>query len=802
MARDAATVHDGRATAPAGRLTRRWAGGRSAGPPPLYTCGHRELCRREEGRRAPLAYMRAGAGNEHLVSRLELAARLEGHHGCVNTVSFTPCGDLLLSGSDDWSIVLWDWAQGEQRLRWRSGHENNVFQARAMPHTGNKTVVSCAADGQVRCSLLREGGSVDTKRLARHRGRAHKLSVDPASPHCFLSCGEDGVVRHFDLRQDRPTTKLLTCQLMRSQRALGLNAIVINPLRPHLFAVGGADEFARLYDIRRLMPVAASSLPPSDRPLDTFAPDHLIHSTRDYVSPTVHITCVAFSNSDELLASYNDELIYLFHPHHGLGADPLSAPAAARRRNRVRQERGESDGGRGSRRGRRGARGGRRGGEGSVRVGERARARVSGSGEKESEGREEVEEEDEEGHRRRRRLSGGGRGEEGGEAGEGAEGGEGKGVEKKEEGSGEGPEEGGNAKVHRESGEVERARGEQGEGRAAQRGERQVGREKEEEERVGLLSTRRNGEIGRGGDLGTLRVCRNSRSAAGEGVGEEKEEGEVEEGEEEEQKEDEEDPDLRMDKEEEEEEDDDDDDEAGAATAAGGGGHLEGIQVYTGHRNEQTVKGVNFFGLRSEYVVSGSDCGHIYIWHKAGGKLVAMLPGDRQVVNCLEPHPSLCVLATSGIESNVKIWTPTAAHPKPLPPNAAQIMAGNSRRRENPGGSRGGFRLIGPEDLELLQMHLREEHGDLLGRDRVLTIRDLLALTAVSARRAVGEEGSRREGGEGGLYPCEEEEGDELEEGEERDEEEEEEDEEEEEEEEEDEDEDGERDMRNECYVS
>ncbi|CAI5509759.1 unnamed protein product [Closterium sp. Naga37s-1] len=279
--------------------------------------------------------MRAGAGNEHLVSRLELASRLEGHHGCVNTVSFTPCGDLLLSGSDDWSIVLWDWARALQRLRWRSGHENNVFQARALPHTGNRTVVSCAADGQVRCSILKEGGSVDTKRLARHRGRAHKLAVDPTTPHCFLSCGEDGVVRHFDLRQDRPSTKLLTCQLMRSQRALGLNAIVVNPLRPHLFAVGGADEFARLYDIRRLMPVEASSLPPSDRPLDTFAPDHLIHNTRDYISPTVHITCVAFSTSDELLASYNDELIYLFLPLHGLGSDPLSAPAAARRRNRV-----------------------------------------------------------------------------------------------------------------------------------------------------------------------------------------------------------------------------------------------------------------------------------------------------------------------------------------------------------------------------------------------------------------------------------------------------------------------------------
>lgn len=31
---------------------------------------------------------------------------------------------------------------------------------------------------------------------------------------------------------------------------------------------------------------------------------------------------------------------------------------------------------------------------------------------------------------------------------------------------------------------------------------------------------------------------------------------------------------------------------------------------------------------------------------------------DAGVVNCLEPHPSMPVLATSGLEHNVKIWTP------------------------------------------------------------------------------------------------------------------------------------------------
>ena len=46
------------------------------------------------------------------------------------------------------------------------------------------------------------------------------------------------------------------------------------------------------------------------------------------------------------------------------------------------------------------------------------------------------------------------------------------------------------------------------------------------------------------------------------------------------------------------------------------------LQNYNGHRNSDTVKQVNFYGQRSEYVVSGSDCGHIFIWSTSTGELV------------------------------------------------------------------------------------------------------------------------------------------------------------------------------------
>ena len=40
------------------------------------------------------------------------------------------------------------------------------------------------------------------------------------------------------------------------------------------------------------------------------------------------------------------------------------------------------------------------------------------------------------------------------------------------------------------------------------------------------------------------------------------------------------------------------------------------------------MKGVNFFGPKSEYIVSGSDCGHVFLWEKSTEDIVQFLEGD------------------------------------------------------------------------------------------------------------------------------------------------------------------------------
>lgn len=57
---------------------------------------------------------------------------------------------------------------------------------------------------------------------------------------------------------------------------------------------------------------------------------------------------------------------------------------------------------------------------------------------------------------------------------------------------------------------------------------------------------------------------------------------------------------------------------------------------YKGHCNVKTVKDANFFGLEDEYVVSGSDSGHLFIWDKKTSQLVNILEGDNEVVNVVQ----------------------------------------------------------------------------------------------------------------------------------------------------------------------
>jgi WD repeat-containing protein 42A len=119
------------------------------------------------------------------------------------------------------------------------------------------------------------------------------------------------------------------------------------------------------------------------------------------------------------------------------------------------------------------------------------------------------------------------------------------------------------------------------------------------------------------------------------------------------------------------------------------------------------VKGINFYGPKSEYVVSGSDCGHIFLWDKGTSEVVQFLSGDEAgVVNCLEPHPNCPVLATSGLDHEIKIWSPIANEATNLD-GLEMTMSSNEQEREE---ERQRPRDLGREHLIRMLMRHHRHH--------------------------------------------------------------------------------------------
>lgn len=132
-------------------------------------------------------------------------------------------------------------------------------------------------------------------------------------------------------------------------------------------------------------------------------------------------------------------------------------------------------------------------------------------------------------------------------------------------------------------------------------------------------------------------------------------------------------------------------------------------QRYVGHCNVGTdIKQASFLGQRGDYIASGSDDGRWFIWEKQTGRLIKMLLGDEAVVNCVQCHPFDCVVATSGIDSTIKIWTPSASVPTIVSGGAAgpdtadvlEAMESNQRKL-----SRNREHSLSYELLERFHMH-------------------------------------------------------------------------------------------------
>ncbi|XP_055710382.1 DDB1- and CUL4-associated factor 6-like [Phlebotomus papatasi] len=507
------------------------------------------------------------------VQNLSLYRSLKVHRGCVNTVTWNEKGNHVLSGSDDQTLVVTNPFTGNVAVKCKTGHRANIFSAKFMPHTGDQEVVSCSGDGNVIHTELQATDVCNTANINEFNCHSNSTTYEvitiPQEPRCFMSCGEDGTVRLFDLRKISNCHKMCCKENIVIMSPSSITAMCMSPVAQNYVAVGSSDSHIRIYDRRFLSYIDFSASGEQNTlPVKAFTIPSL--EKRPF-----RVTSVSYSSDgSQLLVSYSSDHLYLFDvTGNGVEVTPLSDKV---KRKMQRQENADPPPVRRLR---------LRGDWSDTGPDARPEREVTDAG--------------------------------------GASTGQVRPILHA-------------TMMNRMTEVISRMLAD-----PRTRANLNLLSHLGQQANPTLAEEQRQQEPGpSSGAVPHPNGSKNARDdpeGASFGSDEEAEKNLPESFPE---------------------------DIDGQESA----NYDYLLMKFTGHRNARTmIKEANFWG--DEYIMSGSDCGHVFTWERATGKLVMLMEADHHVVNCIQPHPTLPYLATSGIDYDVKIWAPfqTDVHDEDTP---------------------------------------------------------------------------------------------------------------------------------------
>lgn len=263
------------------------------------------------------------------IERIQLELILaNGHVACVNCLEWSQSGQLLASGSDDQKVVIWQPFQRDLiRYVINTGHTGNIFSVKFMPNSCDSLIATCAYDHEVRL-IDCVSNELRLNCANCHQDRVKRLATHPNEPNLLWSAGEDGYIMQYDIREKHTCSRLTPNNLlldlkMTSQIKPIAKCLALDPFKDEVIAIGANDSYVRLFDRRYLNKKDIWS-----SCIKFFEPGHMATTTLDddyrrdnFTRPLFHLktscgaTYLAYnpSNSGELLVNIRGEQIYLFN---------------------------------------------------------------------------------------------------------------------------------------------------------------------------------------------------------------------------------------------------------------------------------------------------------------------------------------------------------------------------------------------------------------------------------------------------------------------------------------------------------
>ncbi|CAL1611512.1 unnamed protein product [Knipowitschia caucasica] len=288
----------------------------------------RDLLNRQIRDKGATRFQRLHHVTDPFIKRLGLETELQGHTGCVNCLEWNERGDLLASGSDDQHAIIWDPFKQKKLTTMHTGHAANIFTVKFLPHSGDRILVTGAADTKVHVHDVTAKETIHM--FSDHTNRVKRIATAPMWPNTFWSAAEDGIIRQYDLRESSKHSEVLIDLTEFCGQLVEAKCLAVNPRDNNYLAVGANGPFVRLYDIRMIHNYRKSMVQSTSAAVHTFCdrkkpiPDgagqyyvagHLPVKLPDYNNRlrVLVATYVTFSpDGTELLVNMGGEQVYLF----------------------------------------------------------------------------------------------------------------------------------------------------------------------------------------------------------------------------------------------------------------------------------------------------------------------------------------------------------------------------------------------------------------------------------------------------------------------------------------------------------